>query len=49
MLLLVGKNEMISLPHTIYKINTRCVKDLNVISKTMKLLEKMHGKHSSYE
>ena len=32
-------NEIGSLPHTIHKINSKCIKDLNLSDKTMELFE----------
>ena len=35
------KNQFGSLPHTIIKINSKCIKDQNVRAKTTKLFEKI--------
>ena len=35
----MGKSEVGPLPHTIYKINAKWIKDLSVIAKAIKLLE----------
>lgn len=39
------KNEVGSLPSIIYKINSKCIKELNIITKTMKLLEENTGEN----
>ena len=35
----IQKNEVGPLPCIIYKISTKCIKELNIITKTMNLLE----------
>ena len=40
----MGKSEVGPLPHTIYKINAKWIKDLSVIAKAIKLLEEGSGK-----
>lgn len=41
-----AKNEVGHLPHTIYKINIKWIKDPNVITKTIKLLKENIGIHT---
>lgn len=43
----VQENKVRTLPHTIYKNNSNWITELNVRTKTIKLLEKKHSSKSS--